>query len=142
MIAWALRLGLGGLFACVGALKLRDPSGFATDIANYRFLPSFAPWLAATLPMIELVLGLALLVAPAAWRRGAALAMAGLLAVFTLAIAQAVARGVSIDCGCFGGASGPVSVWTILRDVALLGAAAALLFVDQAAASTARRTAS
>ena len=92
--------------------------------------------------MIELVLGLALIAAPALWRRGAALATAGLLAVFTLAIAQAVARGISIDCGCFGGASGPLTAWTLLRDGALLGAAVALLFVDQPAASTARRTAS
>ena len=142
MIAWILRLGLGVLFAWAGADKWRDPSSFATDIANYRLLPALAPWLAATLPAIELVLGLALIAAPASWRRGAALATAGLLAVFTAAIAQAVARGISIDCGCFGGASGPVTVWTILRDVALLGAAVGLLVMDQDAASTARRTAS
>jgi uncharacterized membrane protein YphA (DoxX/SURF4 family) len=142
VIPWLLRLGLGGLFAAAGALKLRDPSAFATEISNYRFLPSLAPWLAATLPMIELILGLALIAGPAPWRRGAALASVGLLAVFTAALTQALARGISIDCGCFGGASGPVSGLTLLRDVALLGAAVALLFVDQAAASTARRTAS
>ena len=84
-----------------------------------------------TLPMIELLLGLALIVAPFAWRRGAALATAGLLAVFTAAIAQAVARGISIDCGCFGGAAAPVTVWTIARDVGLLAAAAGLLLLDQ-----------
>jgi putative oxidoreductase len=127
---WALRLGLGALFIVAGVLKLRDPTGFATEIANYRFLAEAAPWLAATLPMVEVILGAALIAAPALWRRGAALAMAGLLVVFTVAVTQAVARGINVDCGCFGGAaSGPVSGWTIARDLGLLAASVALLWL-------------
>ena len=129
-IAWLLRLGVGGLFAWAGVLKLRDPAAFATDIANYQLFPALAPWGAATLPLIELVLGLALILAPSAWRRGAALATAGLMAVFTAGIAQAVARGIRIECGCFGGASGPVTSWTIARDLALLAAAIALVVLE------------
>src|SRR6266511_770382 len=99
---WALRLGLGALFIVAGVLKLRDPTTFATEIANYRFLAELAPWLAATLPMIEVALGAALIVAPVAWRRAAALATVGLLVVFTVAVTQAVVRGINVDCGCFG----------------------------------------
>jgi len=127
---WALRLGLGALFVVAGVLKLRDPTAFATEISNYRFLARLAPWLAATLPSVEIVLGATLLLATAPWRRAAGLAMAGLLAVFTLAMAQAMARGINVDCGCFGGGASPVTGWTIVRDVALL--AAALLVVTKA----------
>jgi uncharacterized membrane protein YphA (DoxX/SURF4 family) len=124
-LGWILRLGLGGLFVLAGVLKLAQPTAFATEIVNYRFLPALAPYLAATLPTIEVVLGVALVAAPLQWRRAAALAMAGMLAVFTVAVGQVVARGINIDCGCFGGGSGPVSGWTIARDVALLAAALA-----------------
>jgi uncharacterized membrane protein YphA (DoxX/SURF4 family) len=136
-LEWALRLGLGALFIVAGVLKLRDPTGFATEVANYRLLADVAPLMAATLPMVEIVLGVALIVAPATWRRAGALATAGLLALFTVAVAQAVARGINVDCGCFGGGSGPVDRWTVARDVALLAGAIALYFVTPS--STRRR---
>lgn len=123
----ALRVGLGALFVIAGVLKLRDPTAFATEIANYRFLPALAPYLATTLPMIEVVLGLALVIGPGPWRRAAALGTAGLLVVFLVAVTQVVARGINVECGCFGGNSGPVTGWTIARDLVLLGAAGAIL---------------
>jgi uncharacterized membrane protein YphA (DoxX/SURF4 family) len=126
-IEWVLRLGLGVLFVVAGVAKWRDPTAFATEIANYRWMADTAPWVAATLPAIEVLLGVAVIVAPATWRRAAALGMTGLLVLFTVAVGQAVARGINVDCGCFGGSSGPVSVWTIARDLGLLGAAAALV---------------
>jgi putative oxidoreductase len=124
-IGWILRLGLGALFVLAGVLKLAQPAAFAIEIVNYRLLPGLAPYLAATLPAIEVVLGVALVAAPVAWQRAAALSMAGLLALFTVAVGQVVARGINVDCGCFGGNSGPVTGWTIARDLALLAAAVA-----------------
>src|SRR5438128_2638150 len=56
-----LRFGLGGLLLFAGVAKLRDPSGFATEISNYHLLPSLAPWLAVALPTVELAIGGALL---------------------------------------------------------------------------------
>lgn len=125
VVGWILRLGLGALFVLAGVLKLAQPTAFAIEIVNYRLLPGLAPYLAATLPAIEIGLGVALVAAPVAWRRAAALSMAGLLALFTVAVGQVVARGINIDCGCFGGGSGPVTGWTVTRDVALLAAAVA-----------------
>jgi uncharacterized membrane protein YphA (DoxX/SURF4 family) len=128
-----LRVALGGLFVWAGVTKLADPGGFATDIANYRLLPSLAPLMAVTFPPVEVVLGLALVVAPRLWRRAAALAIAVMMAMFTVAVAQAVARGINIDCGCFGGgSSSPVTLFTVARDVALTLAAAALVVVERA----------
>lgn len=133
MTTWlvrGLRLGLGALFVISGALKLQDPTLFATEIANYRLLYGLAPFLAATLPATEILVGLGVAVFPPAWRRPAVAALLLLLLVFTGAVAQAVLRGIDIDCGCFGGQSGPVTYWTIARNLALL-LATALVFVHE-----------
>lgn len=131
-LEWALRLGLGGLLVYAGAIKAADPTQFAVEITNYRFLPWLAPWLAVTLPAVEIALGMALIAAPLAWRRAAALGTAGLMAVFTVAVAQVMARGIDVECGCFGSGTGPVTMLTVARDVALLAAAAALLSISRA----------
>ena len=70
------------------------------------------------------MVGAALIVAPFVWRRAAALAALGLLVMFTVAVVFVVRSGINVECGCFGGQSGPVTAWTIGRDLALLGAAA------------------
>jgi hypothetical protein len=51
--------------------------------------------------------------------------------VFTVAVVSAVARGVNIDCGCFGAGSGPVSGLTIVRNLGLLAVAARWLLLDR-----------
>lgn len=119
-----LRLSLGALFVYAGAMKLRDPGAFAVEIANYHLLPDLAPWLAVTLPSTEVVAGVSLCLAPGPWLRAAALLVGALSAVFTVAVAQVVARGINISCGCFGGDSGPVTLVTVGRDLAFLVAAA------------------
>ncbi len=128
-----LRLALGGLLITAGVLKLPDPTAFANEITNYRLLPQLAPWLAAMLPSVEIALGLALIVAPTKWRRASALATLALMAVFTVAVGQVVARGINVSCGCFGGNSGPVTLVTVARDGALLAMAAAILWLEPAA---------
>jgi putative oxidoreductase len=130
-VAFLLRIVLGGLLVLAGALKLGDPTAFANEITNYRFFPSLAPWLAATLPLVEVALGLALVAAPLGWRRAAALATLALMAVFTVAVTQVVVRGINVDCGCFGGNSGPVTLSTVGRDLLLLAMAAAILWLER-----------
>jgi uncharacterized membrane protein YphA (DoxX/SURF4 family) len=130
-LALVLRLGLGGLLVVAGALKLRAPVAFATEIANYQLVPAVAPYVAAVLPVVELVIGGALVVAPRAWRRAAALAALGLLATFTVAVATAYLRRINIDCGCFGTGGGPITGLTLARNLALM-AAATLLSIDRA----------
>ena len=121
------RVGLGGLLIVAGLLKARAPGAFATEIANYQLWPAVAPYVAATLPMIELGLGAALIAAPRAWRRAAGLGAALLLVGFTLAVGSVYFRGLNIDCGCFGTGGGPITFVTILRNLALLGVALALV---------------
>jgi uncharacterized membrane protein YphA (DoxX/SURF4 family) len=82
-----------------------------------------ANFLGYALPWVEIGIGLLLIV-------GAAVAVSGLLGAFTMfafiiAISQAWARGLSIDCGCFGG-GGAVDpedtkyLSEIIRDIGLL----------------------
>jgi putative oxidoreductase len=135
-LLWALRIALGALFVVTGVLKLGDPTAFAVEIHNYQLFPGLAPVLAATLPAVELVVGAAILVGPRAWVRAGALASAALMVVFTAAVGSAVLRGINISCGCFGAGSGPVTLMTVLRDVALLGASFALLRLASGARSS------
>ena len=130
-LALVLRLGLGGLLVVAGALKLRAPGAFATEIANYQLFPAVAPYLAAILPVLELVVGAALLVAPRAWRRAAALAALALFVQFTVAVAAAYFRHINIDCGCFGTGGGPITALTLLRDLALVAGAALAIRLER-----------
>ena len=129
-LALVLRLGLGGLLIVAGALKLRAPGAFATEIANYQLFPAVAPYVAAILPVLELVVGGALVVAPRAWRRAAALAALGMLAAFTVAVGSAYFRRINIDCGCFGTGGGPITALTLARNVGLMTVAVAIVALE------------
>jgi putative oxidoreductase len=126
-LALVLRVGLGGLLIVAGALKLRAPVAFATEIANYQLFPAVAPYVAAILPVVELLVGGAFVVAPRAWRRAAALAALGMLAAFTVAVGSAYFRRINIDCGCFGTGGGPITGLTLARNGVLMTAAALLV---------------
>jgi uncharacterized membrane protein YphA (DoxX/SURF4 family) len=131
-LALVLRFGTGALLVIAGALKLRAPGAFALEIANYQLFPAAAPALAATLPVAELVVGGALMAAPLAWRRGAAVAALALFAAFTVAVASAYFRHINIDCGCFGTGGGPIDALTLARNVGLMGASGLYLWADDA----------
>ena len=120
IVSLLLRVGLGALFLYAGVLKLLDVQGFAVDIANYRAAPSFlVPLMAATLPGIEIVCGVCLLVPRTL--RAAAWLTALILAGFTLAVAQALARDINIECGCFGTSDGThVGMFKILQNLGML----------------------
>ena len=130
-LIWGLRLGLGGLFIVAGGLKLADPTAFAQEIANYQLWPVLAPGLAVTLPAMEIAAGSVLIAGTAPWRRAGALALALLAATFTGAVAWAAGSGLDISCACFGQGSGSVSWWTVARNVGLVAAAAAVLWLDR-----------
>ena len=95
---------IGGVFIYAGALKAWDPVKFATDIQNFRILPwPVGVRLAFYLPWVELLCGLALFVG---WlRAGAAAILTGLTLIFIGATVTAQARGIDLECGCFGSAS-------------------------------------
>jgi uncharacterized membrane protein YphA (DoxX/SURF4 family) len=96
------RVGLAAVWLVSGLLKAMDPDQTYVAVRAYDVLPAVGvEVVAALLPWVELALGM-LLLAGVGTRLVAALS-AGLLVVFVAGVAQAWARGLSIDCGCFGG---------------------------------------
>jgi uncharacterized membrane protein YphA (DoxX/SURF4 family) len=131
-VGTAARLVLGVVFLVAGGSKVTDLAASGRAVAAYRILPfEAATVVGAALPMVELLIGLLLVVGLAT--RVAATVGTALLAVFIGGIASAWARGLSIDCGCFGGggdlAAGvrPSYGPEITRDLALLALAVFLL---------------
>jgi uncharacterized membrane protein YphA (DoxX/SURF4 family) len=122
LLPWAglvVRLAGAAVWLFAGVTKLTDLDGFRLQVHGYQLLPSGAEAaFSYALPLVEVVLGLYLLVG--ALVRPAAVVSCVLMAIFIVAEAQAWARGLSIDCGCFGTTvRTTVGATTILRDVAL-----------------------
>jgi cobalt-zinc-cadmium efflux system protein len=92
----------------------------AMTVDAYQLLPEWAVlFVARTLPWAELVLGLWLI--SGKWLRLAASAASALLAAFIVVMVRSYAKGMQIDCGCFGSGD-PLSTYTLARDSGLLAA--------------------
>jgi uncharacterized membrane protein YphA (DoxX/SURF4 family) len=151
-----LRVALGGLFILSGVVKIWDVqikksssdkpgrvvitthasaspdlSVFAQDVLNYRVPPrALNNLVAITVPWIEIVAGLLLVFG--VWKRASALVIALMLVVFIVAIGQAVARGLNINCGCFGTLDGrKVGLIGLAEDAVMLAAAAWLVWREK-----------
>ena len=101
-VSTGARLVLGGVFLVAGGLKVIDPQSSVAAVRAYELLPnSLVTIVGWGLPFAEIALGLLLLAGVAT--RVVAAVTAMLLIIFILAVVSAAARGLSIDCGCFGG---------------------------------------
>jgi putative oxidoreductase len=133
IFALAARLYLAAIFLFACWHKILEPAAFALDIATYQILPLYlVNLLAIVLPWIELAAGLMLLLGFRT--RAAALLVAGMMVMFTVAISIAVAKGLDMSCGCFasqGSAEDPISWRTILRDASWLFLAAYVFIFDR-----------
>ncbi|AOW92274.1 DoxX family protein [Rhodococcus sp. WMMA185] len=121
------RLALAAVWLVSGALKVADPTQTAVAVRAYQLLPEeLVRPVANTLPFFEIGLGLLLVIGLAV--RATASVSAVLLLVLIGVIISVWARGLSIDCGCFGGGgAADVDGWDyameILRDVGFLALA-------------------
>ncbi|MFF9791457.1 MauE/DoxX family redox-associated membrane protein [Streptomyces bacillaris] len=123
-ISTAARATLAVLWCWAGWAKIQDPTASLQAVRAYRILPEtlVAP-VGYGIPVLELALA-GLLLAGLRIRLAAVLS-ALLLSGFLAGIVQARARGLSIDCGCFGGGGEVDSAQThylreVLRDAGLL----------------------
>jgi uncharacterized membrane protein YphA (DoxX/SURF4 family) len=118
------RLTLGIVLLLAGYLKAIHPQKSAMAVRAYELLPvSIANFFGYILPWFEIGVG-ALLILGVTVRISAILGGFTML-IFIVAISQAWARGLSIDCGCFGGGGAVDPDQTkyleeILRDFGLL----------------------
>lgn len=119
---WVYRLValvFGGVFVYSGILKALDPGRFVISVRSFRLLPDpFAAWLAMGLPWLEIVAGLAVITG--ILRRGGLMLLNVALVIFAVALCLAWARGLNVECGCFGGGGATAIVDALLRDALLL----------------------
>ncbi len=123
------RVALGLVMVIAGGLKISDPDQAVRAVQAYQILPqSMTHAVGYGLPLLEITLGVLLLLGLGS--RIAALAAGLFMLVFITAVSSAWVRGLSIDCGCFGGggAIDPAGkTWRylseILRDLLFLGLA-------------------
>ena len=124
------RLVLGGLFVYAGIVKVLDPLDFAQNIRNYRLVGQALSFLAAVvLPWLEILAGVAL--AAGVWKRASALIITGLLVFFILLTLVTIARGLDVECGCFGALSRKSGFGVILEDLGMLFMGLGLLFAPE-----------
>ncbi|MEK7475038.1 MAG: MauE/DoxX family redox-associated membrane protein [Candidatus Coatesbacteria bacterium] len=133
------RLILSAIFALAALGGLEHPKTFMRSVGDYQLLPpGLVPLAGATLPGVEALAALVLLLAvfrvpetPGRWRaavEGSELIVTGLLVVYTVGIASALLRGFQLDCGCFDflGEHLPfykpskATWWTVVRDLVMM----------------------
>jgi uncharacterized membrane protein YphA (DoxX/SURF4 family) len=133
---WLGRLVIGGIFVYAGYAKLTYPnhnlwpwfvlkfsvsanlSTFAFQVESYKVLGAAgSSFVAHTLPFVEMVLGLLLLIG---WRlRICATIISAILLGFLALVTRAYLLHMDINCGCFG-IPEPLTGMTVLRDSALV----------------------
>lgn len=127
-ISFIARFGLAAVWLYSGWSKFGDHMAMVQTVRAYElFSEPIVQFIATTLPVFELGLGLCLLFG--VFTRVISGISAVVLLGFLIGIISAWARGLSIDCGCFGtgGYNPDVTTWTyvgeIIRDIIfLLGA--------------------
>ena len=129
-LGMVIRLVLGVVWLWAGWSKVRDPLRFVQAVRAYDATPEWlSQAIAYGLPVLEVCLGVVLIIGIAV--RMSAIASAALVVVFMIGTIQAAARGLKLDCGCFGGGGqtlGPTHyTLDLLREVAMLALAAYLI---------------
>lgn len=143
-VSLAARLVLAGVWAWAGLAKIADPDAAVRAVRAYELFPeSLVKPIAWGLPFVELGLAVLLLIGlacrPAGW------VSAVLFVAFIAMIGSAWTRGLSIDCGCFGGGGATSGVDVakyaeeMVRDLVLLGVAVFVAIGPNSALSLERR---
>lgn len=119
------RLLVGGVWVVAGLLKIPYPAENVRAVRAYQLLPeAIVPTIGYALPILELLVGLGLVIGLLTRVNGVLSSL--LLVAFIVGIASAWARGLEIECGCFGGGGGPAEgaaekyPWELARDFGLL----------------------
>lgn len=123
------RVFLGVIWIWASLEKLKSPRTFVQAVRAYDVTPE---WLSKAigygLPVLEFSLGVLLIIGIVV--RMSAIASTVLFVIFLIGVSQASARGLKLECGCFGGGGETVKTHytiEILRDLGLLALAVYLV---------------
>jgi uncharacterized membrane protein YphA (DoxX/SURF4 family) len=131
-IGLVARLVVGGVWIVAGVLKLPDPAESVRAVRAYQLLPeAVVPTVGHVLPIVEIVVGACLVLG--VLTRGSAVLSFLLFAAFVFGISWAWAKGLQIECGCFGGGGAKEGAsdkypGEIARDVGLAALSAYLIW--------------
>ena len=131
-VSLVLRLGIAAVALAAAIPKLGDLAQAKRAVYAYRIFPTaISDLLGVAVPVVELAIGVALVLG--LFTRYAAALFGLMMLGFMVGISQAWARGLTIDCGCFGGGGelteGQVTQYAIdlVRDAGLALASAVLM---------------
>ncbi|UCD71350.1 MAG: DoxX family membrane protein [Syntrophobacterales bacterium] len=125
------RWAVGLIFIYASMDKLLHPSAFAVAVYNYKILPgSLINLVAITLPWVELICGILLLIG--LFPRATALILSILLLLFFSALSISLYRGIDISCGCFAVTTtvDKIGISYMVRDLLVLAMSVQILFFD------------
>ena len=126
-VGYCAAVAVACVLAWAGVAKWSRPRGTAASFEALG-LPASSV-LARAVPLSELCVAAALLVAP----RVGAVAAVALLAAFTAVLVRALMSGSGVGCACFGSSSArPVSAVELVRNAGLLGLAGAAWWAPRA----------
>jgi uncharacterized membrane protein YphA (DoxX/SURF4 family) len=115
-ISTVVRVALAAVFAAASLSKIGNVQATVRAVRAYQILPeSLVHPVAYALPYLELAVAVLLLVGLGT--RIVAILAGVMILLFIAAVASAGARGLKIDCGCFGG-GGAVVHTHYLREIA------------------------
>jgi len=123
MKRWLLiagRLGIAVIFLVAGFAKVREPwLQFAVSIESFKVVPeTWLEPLARIIPWFEIALGIALI--PGILAGWFSLIATGMLAFFLAIGIRATAKGLTVDCGCFGSGGGGIDAMWFAEHAAML----------------------
>jgi uncharacterized membrane protein YphA (DoxX/SURF4 family) len=126
-LEWMLRLVIGGVFIYAGWAKRNEGIEFADSVASFRILPGvvIVPFMLSIVPF---EIGAGAMVLTGWQKRVGALALLLMASLYSIALALALARGITVNCGCFGTSAVGANPWVDLGRDLLLAAGCAVLY--------------
>jgi uncharacterized membrane protein YphA (DoxX/SURF4 family) len=124
VVGLVARLVVGVVDVSAGLSKLPDPAGNVRSVRAFRILPeAVVPTVGHALPIVEILIGAMLILGLIT--RGFAVISGLFFVAFVIGISSAWARGLEINCGCFGNGGIPADpqrqyAVDIARDIGLL----------------------
>jgi putative oxidoreductase len=126
-LEWMLRLVIGGVFIYAGWAKRNEGIEFADSVASFRILPAavIVPFMLSIVPF---EIGAGAMVLTGWQKRVGALGLLLMASLYSIVLALALARGITVNCGCFGTSAVGTNPWVDLGRDLLLAVGCAVLY--------------